>query len=102
MDMTGANASYAGFWVHNGIATGASAGASAEARGASPATDLGRDATEPDLVDDDADGAVDDEDWVRPARPATSTSRSHSAVRSASCSEVLPGAPGQKRERRHA
>ena len=66
LDMTGATASYAGFWVHNGAATGAAGGVSAEARAVSPAVDLGRDATEPDLVDDDADGLVDGEDWGPP------------------------------------
>jgi hypothetical protein len=95
MDMTGANASYAGFWVHNGAATGASAGVSAEARGTSPTADLGRDATEPDLVDDDADGVVDDEDWG----PSGSAGDFHLAVPLGRTFGILLGgfawAPGQ-------
>jgi len=53
-----------GGWVHDGIATGAAGGALAEADlAAAPTTVLSLGRVEPNLVDDDGDGIVDDEDY---------------------------------------
>lgn len=60
-DLTGAPVR--GFWVHNGTATGQSGGKRADAVAGGLGTVWALQRTEPNLCDDDANGAVDDEDY---------------------------------------
>ena len=85
-----------GYWIHNGAASGATAAKRAEAVDhATGLTTLALQKTEPNLVDDDADGIVDNEDYG----PATVTGDFRFAVPVSQAFDLLlervAWAPGQ-------